>query len=423
MFGGNENLMEKWAPVLEHSDAPAIESNYKKAVTAKLLENQENALKESAAHSSFSLNEDTVAGDVQNFDPVLISLVRRAMPNLIAYDIAGVQPMSGPTGLIFAMKAEYQTTTSGVTDNDEALFDEADTGFSGTGTHGGSDPFGGTDTTPADGINDAFTTGAAMATATGEGDISSEMGFTIERSSVTANTRALKAEYTMELAQDLKAVHGLDAEAELANILSAEIMAEINREIVRDVNVQAVLGAAQAGTPGTFDLSSDADGRLSAEKFKSLVMQIEIEANAIAKATRRGKGNFVIVSSDVASALAAAGVLDYSPAMSTALEVDSTGNTFAGMLNGRVKVYVDPYAAIDYCTVGYRGTNPYDAGYFYCPYVPLTMVRAVGQNDFQPKIGFKTRYGKRANPFVSGTVRQNTYFRSFKVENILTPTP
>jgi hypothetical protein len=208
----------------------------------------------------------------------------------------------------------------------------------------------------------------------------------------------------------------------LANILSAEIMAEINREIVRDVNVQAVLGAAQAGTPGTFDLSSDADGRWSAEKFKSLVMQIEIEANAIAKATRRGKGNFVIVSSDVASALAAAGVLDYSPAMSTALEVDSTGNTFAGMLNGRVKVYVDPYAAIDYCTVGYRGTNPYDAGYFYCPYVPLTMVRAVGQNDFQPKIGFKTRYGKRANPFVSGTVRDNTYFRSFKVANILSPT-
>jgi hypothetical protein len=424
MFGGNENLMEKWAPVLEHSDAPAIESNYKKAVTAKLLENQENALKESAAHSSFSLNEDTVAGDVQNFDPVLISLVRRAMPNLIAYDIAGVQPMSGPTGLIFAMKAEYQTVTSGVTAaGEEALFNEADTGYSGTGTHGGGDPFGGTDTTPDDGINDDFTTGAAMATATGEGDISSEMGFTIERSSVTANTRALKAEYTMELAQDLKAVHGLDAEAELANILSAEIMAEINREIVRDVNVQAVLGAANAGTQGAFDLSSDADGRWSAEKFKSLVMQIEIEANAIAKATRRGKGNFVIVSSDVASALAAAGVLDYSPAMSTALEVDSTGNTFAGMLNGRVKVYVDPYAAIDYCTVGYRGTNPYDAGYFYCPYVPLTMVRAVGQNDFQPKIGFKTRYGKRANPFVSGTVRDNTYFRSFKVENILTPTP
>ena len=429
MFGGNQNLTEKWAPVLDHGDAPAIADKYKKSVTAKLLENQEIALKESNSHGSFSLNEDTVSADSSpsqatgGFDPVLISLVRRAMPNLIAYDIAGVQPMSGPTGLIFAMKSEYQTTDSGVSDGDEALFNEADTGFSGDTSvaHGGADPFGGTDTTPADGINDAFVTGKGMATATGEAVNPNEMGFSIDKTTVTAQTRALKAEYTMELAQDLKAVHGLDAEAELANILSAEILSEINREIVRDINVQAVLGATGANTAanGTFDLSTDADGRWSAEKFKALIMQIETEANAIAKATRRGKGNFVIVSSDVASALAASGVLDYSPAMGNELQVDVTGNTFAGLLNGRIKVYVDPYAGIDYVTVGYRGTNPYDAGYFYCPYVPLTMVRAVDPSTFQPKIGFKTRYGKVANPFVSGAARANTYFRSFKVANIL----
>ena len=429
MFGGNQNLTEKWAPVLDHGDAPAIADKYKKSVTAKLLENQEIALKESNSHGSFSLNEDTVSADSSpsqatgGFDPVLISLVRRAMPNLIAYDIAGVQPMTGPTGLIFAMKSEYQTTDSGVSLGDEALFNEADTGFSGDTSvaHGGADPFGGTDTTPADGINDAFVTGQGMATATGEAVNPNEMGFSIDKTTVTAQTRALKAEYTMELAQDLKAVHGLDAEAELANILSAEILSEINREIVRDINVQAVLGATGANTAanGTFDLSTDADGRWSAEKFKALIMQIETEANAIAKATRRGKGNFVIVSSDVASALAASGVLDYSPAMGNELQVDVTGNTFAGLLNGRIKVYVDPYAGIDYVTVGYRGTNPYDAGYFYCPYVPLTMVRAVDPSTFQPKIGFKTRYGKVANPFVSGAVRQNTYFRSFKVANIL----
>ena len=427
MFGGNEKLTEKWAPVLNHEDAPKIESKYKNAVTAKLLENQEMAMAEESSHSGFALQENNLAGGgaglgtVGNaFDPVLISLVRRAMPNLIAYDIAGVQPMSAPTGLIFAMKSQYQTAGA---NSGEALFDEADTAFSGAGTHGGDadGPFGGTDTTPADGINDAFTTGTGMSTATGEAITPADMGFSIERTAVEAKTRTLRAEYSMELAQDLKAVHGLDAESELAGILSTEILAEINREIVRDVNTQAKLGASTGNTAanGTFDLETDADGRWSAEKYKGLVMQIEREANTIALETRRGKGNFLIVSSDVASALAASGVLDYTPAASD-ISSDVTGSTFAGVLNGRMKVYIDPYAAVDYCTVGYRGTNPYDAGYFYCPYVPLTMVRAVDPATFQPKIGFKTRYGKVANPFVSGDVRANTYFRSFRVSGILT---
>jgi len=374
----------------------------------------------------------------------LISLVRRAMPNLMAYDIAGVQPMTGPTGLIFAMKSRY-TAQNGT----EALFAEADTAFSGaasgdTGSAdaGNNDPFAGDD--PASGGsagNDADTVaeyapGTAMATATAEalGDSGSnafpEMAFSIEKATVTAKSRALKAEYTMELAQDLKAVHGLDAEAELANILSAEILAEINREVIRTINMKAKLGAQQADltTGGTFDLDTDADGRWSVEKYKGLLVQIQREANVIAKETRRGKGNFIICSSDVAAALSASGMLDYTPALAANanLNIDDAGNTFAGTLAGGMKVYIDPYAAVNYVNMGYKGTNAYDAGLFYCPYVPLTMVRAVGENSFQPKIGFKTRYGMVANPFVGATAgndtgadRSNQYYRIFKVDNIL----
>ena len=440
MFNSTD-AQQKWAPILEHAELPEIKDNYRKSVTAVLLENQEKALAEERGQSSFQLNETAAnattggTGNLANWDPVLISLVRRAMPNLIAYDIAGVQPMAGPTGLIFAMKSRY--TTQGGT---EALFNEADTQFSGVGTHGSDSSSlpaitGGTGA-DADGVNDSFGVGTGMTTAAGEalgtgasgaGDFG-EMAFSIEKTTVTAKTRALKAEYTMEMAQDLKAIHGLDAESELANILSSEILAEINREVIRTVNVKAKLGAQQANVavPGTFNLDSDADGRWSVEKFKGLILQIEREANEIAKDTRRGKGNFIIVSSDVASALAAAGMLDYTPALATNLNVDDTGNTFAGVLNGRTKVYVDPYASVNYVTVGYRGTNPYDAGMFYCPYVPLTMVRAVGEQDFQPRIGFKTRYGMVANPFVggagsaeTGTNRANQYFRIFGVSNIL----
>jgi len=433
MFDQDKNLIEKWAPVLEHSAAPAITDNYKKAVTARLLENQEMAMKEEHAHQNFGLNEtaaNQTGANVAGFDPVLISLVRRAMPNLIAYDIAGVQPMTGPTGLIFAMKSKY--STQGGT---EALFNEADSTFSGTGTQE-ADPSGllgvvdsDTDGTLSDETN-VSTFGAGITTAAAEalgntGDAFGEMAFSIEKSTVTAKSRALKAEYTMELAQDLKAVHGLDAESELANILSSEILAEINREVVRTVLTKAKLGAQQSNVAlkGAFDLSTDSDGRWMAEKFKGLVMQIEREANIIAKETRRGKGNYVIVSSDVASALAAAGMLDYAPALATALNVDDTGNTFAGVLNGRIKVYVDPYAAADYVCVGYRGANPYDAGLFYCPYVPLTMHKAIGEEDFQPRIGFKTRYGMVANPFVAadgvGTDRANPYFRIFRVDSLM----
>jgi len=433
MFDQDKNLIEKWAPVLEHSAAPAITDTYKKAVTARLLENQEMAMKEEHAHQNFGLNEtaaNQTGANVAGFDPVLISLVRRAMPNLIAYDIAGVQPMTGPTGLIFAMKSKY--STQGGT---EALFNEADSTFSGTGTQE-ADPSGllgvvdsDTDGTLSDETN-VSTFGAGITTAAAEalgntGDAFGEMAFSIEKSTVTAKSRALKAEYTMELAQDLKAVHGLDAESELANILSSEILAEINREVVRTVLTKAKLGAQQSNVAlkGAFDLSTDSDGRWMAEKFKGLVMQIEREANIIAKETRRGKGNYVIVSSDVASALAAAGMLDYAPALATALNVDDTGNTFAGVLNGRIKVYVDPYAAADYVCVGYRGANPYDAGLFYCPYVPLTMHKAIGEEDFQPRIGFKTRYGMVANPFVAadgvGTDRANPYFRIFRVDSLM----
>ena len=431
-----ENDIKKWGPVLEHADAPAISDNYRKAVTAKLLENTEVALKQEAAQFSGSLNEDAnqVTSAVSNFNPVLISLVRRAMPNLIAYDVAGVQPMSGPTGLIFAMKArygdntafgpvvdgtEFDGTASGVNQN-EALFDEANTAFSAGGS-GGSAP---SQTTPTPNTTGGATTAAGEALTGAEfGD----MGFTIEKAVVEAKTRALKAEYSMELAQDLKAIHNLDAESELANILSTEILAEINREVIGSINsvaIAAPVGAQTTGNENKFDLQNDADGRWAVEKFKSLLFQIEIEANKIAKTTRRGKGNFIICSSNIASALAAAGSLDYTPALSANLQVDDTGNTFAGVLNGRMKVYIDPYATgTDSVTVGYRGTNPYDAGMFYCPYVPLTMVRAVDENTFQPKIAFKTRYGMQQNPFVGlasgiGTAGQNSYFRRFLVENI-----
>ena len=431
MFDQDKNLIEKWSPVLEHTDAAPIQDQYRKSVTARLLENQEIAMKEEKAHSGFQLNEtaaNATGAAVAGFDPVLISLVRRAMPNLIAYDIAGVQPMTGPTGLIFAMKSKYAGGA-------EALFNEADSTFSGTGTQE-VDPSGllgvtdsDSDATLADETN-VSTFGAGLTTAAAEalgntGGAFGEMAFSIEKSTVTAKTRALKAEYTVELAQDLKNVHGLDAESELANILSSEILAEINREVVRTVLTKAKLGAQQANVAlkGAFDVSTDSDGRWMAEKFKGLVMQIEREANVIAKETRRGKGNYVIVSSDVASALAAAGMLDYSPALATNLNVDDTGNTFAGVLNGRTKVYIDPYAAADYVCVGYRGSNPYDAGLFYCPYVPLTMSKAIGEEDFQPRIGFKTRYGMVANPFVAadgvGTDRANPYFRIFRVDSLM----
>jgi len=437
MFNSTD-AQSKWAPILEHSELPEIKDNYRKSVTAVLLENQEKALREERGNAAYQLNEtaaNATGSSIDNWDPVLISLVRRAMPNLIAYDVAGVQPMSGPTGLIFAMKSRY--TTQGGT---EALFSEADTDFAGAGTHGGDSSslpaVTGGSGADGDGVNDSFGVGTGMSTAaaealgtgtTGAGDFS-EMAFSIDKTTVTAKTRALKAEYTMEMAQDLKAIHGLDAESELANILSTEILAEINREVIRTINVKAILGAQQSNVAatGTFNLDTDADGRWSVEKFKGLIVQIEREANEIAKQTRRGKGNFIICSSDVASALAAAGMLDYAPALAANLNVDDTGNTFAGVLNGRTKVYVDPYATVDYVTVGYRGTNPYDAGMFYCPYVPLTMVRAVGEQDFQPRIGFKTRYGMVANPFVTGagsaetgTNRANQYFRIFAVSNIL----
>jgi hypothetical protein len=439
MFNADNQLIEKWTPVLEHAEAPAIDSKYKKSVTARLLENQEIALQEERNQQQGFVTEaaaNATGSNISNFDPVLISLVRRAMPNLIAYDIAGVQPMTGPTGLIFAMKSKY--STQGGT---EALFDEADTDFSGTGTHqaeptglGGAtdaDTDGSIADTAAADITNTFGTGLPTATAEargtsgGVGAAFAEMAFSIEKSTVTAKSRALKAEYTMELAQDLKAIHGLDAEGELANILSAEILAEINREMVRTVLTKAKIGALQSSTAvsGIFDVATDSDGRWMAEKFKGLVMQLEREANVISKETRRGKGNFVLCSSDVASALAAAGVLDYSPALVSNLNVDDTGNTFAGVLNGRMKVYIDPYATIDFACVGYRGSNPYDAGMFYCPYVPLTMVKAIGESDFQPRIGFKTRYGMVTNPFVAadgtGTDRANPYFRIFRVDDIM----
>ena len=443
-----DKLIEKWAPVLNEESAGNINDHHKKAVTAAVLENQEIALREEGMLTEAAPSNNSA--NVANWNPVLIALVRRAMPNLMAYDVCGVQPMTGPTGLIFAMKSQYKSTKGGAVSNGaghtEALFNEALVNFSGdstttgNGTKGPSGLSGVTDT-DADGslvdsgatfipeIGDAYTTGEAEALGDGSGEAFAEMGFTIEKATVTAKSRVLKAEYTLELAQDLKAIHGLDAETELANILSTEILAEINREVIRTLNQQAKIGCRQANinTKGLFSLTNDADGRWSVEKFKGLIVQLEREANVIAKETRRGKGNFIICSSDVASILSASGMLDYSPAMSTTLQVDDTGNTFAGTLNGRMRVYIDPYATADYVNVGYKGTNPYDAGLFYCPYVPLTMVRAVGENSFQPKIGFKTRYGMASNPFVGtapanglATARTNQYYRIFRVDNILT---
>jgi len=438
-----DQLMEKWAPVLNEESAGAITDNHRKAVTAAILENQEIALREEGLLNETNNTTAVTSGVTNNWNPVLIALVRRAMPNLMAYDICGVQPMSGPTGLIFAMKSTFQKTKSGTSDGAEALFNEANINFSGdSGTTAmtadpsgmGSALDGDGDSTIADSLGDPlanldlYSTAEAEALGVTGGEQFAEMGFTIEKATVTAKSRALKAEYTLELAQDLKAIHGLDAETELANILSTEIMAEINREVVRTINSQAKLGAATNNTAinGIFNVQTDADGRWSVEKFKGLIMQIERESNTIAQETRRGKGNFIICSSDVASSLAASGMLDYSPAMSTNLNVDDTGNTFAGVLNGRTRVYIDPYATTDYVNVGYKGTNPYDAGLFYCPYVPLTMVRAVGENTFQPKIGFKTRYGMVSNPFVGGspsnglaTAKTNQYYRIMRIDDIL----
>ena len=435
-----EHLQEKWQPVLEHNDLPEIKDSYRKAVTTVILENQEKALREDSAFLSEAAPANATGSSVDNWDPIMISLVRRSMPNLIAYDIAGVQPMTGPTGLIFAMRSRYKTQAG-----TEALFDEAESAFSGGAANNNIPGSAGTssngETNPAV-LNDspagAYTADGGMATATAEalGDSASnafaEMAFSIEKQTVTAKSRALKAEYTMELAQDLKAIHGLDAETELANILSAEILAEINREVVRTVYVTAKPGAqTDTATAGKFDMDVDSNGRWSVEKFKGLMFQVERDANAIAQQTRRGKGNMIICSSDVASALQMAGVLDYTPALNNNLNVDDAGNTFAGVLNGRYKVYIDPYSANaadkQFYVAGYKGTSPYDAGLFYCPYVPLQMVRAVGENSFQPKIGFKTRYGLTANPFAGGTTARlgaltandNVYYRRVQVTNIM----
>jgi len=455
-----DQLVEKWAPVLNEESAGTITDSHRKAVTAAILENQEIALREEGLMESGANTNTSVTGGPTgaNWNPVLIALVRRAMPNLMAYDICGVQPMTGPTGLIFAMKSRYQTSKAGADfgansgKGTEALFDEAlvnysgdssttsnsanNTGPSGLAGVGDSASTDGNIFDNADETDNLPVTGDAYTTAEAEGlggsgnENFAEMGFTIEKATVTAKSRALKAEYTLELAQDLKAIHGLDAETELANILSTEILAEINREVVRTINSQAKIGARQANATigGIINMQTDLDGRWSVEKFKGLLVQIERECNVIAKETRRGKGNFMICSSDVASALAASGMLDYSPALATNLQVDDTGNTFAGVLNGRTRVYIDPFSTTDYVNVGYKGTNPYDAGLFYCPYVPLTMVRAVGENTFQPRIGFKTRYCMVSNPFVGGTPsdglaqqRTNQYYRIFRVDNILNP--
>ena len=443
----SETHEKKWQPVLEHPDLPKITDAYRRAVTSVILENQERASKEDNAYLAEAAPTNATGSAVANWDPILISLVRRAMPNLIAYDIAGVQPMTGPTGLIFAMRSRYTSQTGG-----ESFFDEADTDFSGRNAagssvdgfsenaHSGANPGVLNDSSPG-----TYTTGGAMTTAKAEalGDASgnafAEMAFSIEKSTVTARSRALKAEYTMELAQDLKAIHGLDAETELANILSAEILAEINREVVRTIYINSEKGAQTGNvtTAGIFDLDTDSNGRWSVERFKGLMFQLERDANRIAQRTRRGKGNIIICSSDVASALQMAGVLDYTPALNNNLNVDDTGNTFAGVLNGRFKVYIDPYsansAAKQYYVVGYKGTSPYDAGLFYCPYVPLQMVRAVGQDTFQPKIGFKTRYGLIANPFAetgaqsgaatavndAGSANSNRYYQKVQVANLM----
>jgi len=445
-----EELQKKWQPVLEHPELESIKDPYKKAVTALVLENQQREMSAAAQQlneTTYSAAPTNVTGSgVQNYDPILISLVRRALPNLIAYDVAGVQPMTGPTGLIFAMRARYNAMSGSPSNSNEAFFNEANTIFSGAGSSGNPYGFQGNNATDvvtntgADLVANHFTTGIAMTTSTAEGlgaDTSTgmfnQMAFSIEKVTVTAQSRALKAEYSLELAQDLKAIHGLDAETELSNILSTEILAEINREVIRTIYTCAVAGAQYGTTTaGAFDLDTDSNGRWSVERFKGLIFQIERDANVIAKQTRRGKGNVMIVSSDVASAMAMAGVLQYTPALSADLQVDDTGNTYAGMLHGRIKVYIDPYfggytSNQELVTIGYKGSSPYDAGLFYCPYVPLQMVRAVDQYTFQPKIGFKTRYGMVANPFAEGlgaglgqlNARTNKYYRIFGVKNLM----
>jgi len=461
-----EEIQKKWAPVLDHEGLGTIKDSHRRSVTALMLENTERALTESAAHGQYQTLSETAYtsavptnamggssstagnGGIDTFDPVLISLVRRSMPNLIAYDICGVQPMTGPTGLIFAMRSKYTDQSNGNggyvgNQNNETFYNEVNTAFSNPYVGGGNE-FGNnfTGTIPGDTGTTKLTslanynTGTGMTTAqaeglgTGSADDFSQMAFSIEKVTVTAKSRALKAEYSMELAQDLKAIHGLDAESELSNILAAEILAEINREVVRTINITAEAGAQEnTTTTGVFDLDTDSNGRWSVEKFKGLMFQLEREANQIAKQTRRGKGNIVICSSDVASALQMAGVLDYSPALnSNNLQVDDTGNTFAGVLNGRLRVYIDPYAlGGNYLTVGYKGSSAFDAGLFYCPYVPLQMVRAVDPSSFQPKIGFKTRYGMVANPFAEGLnkgngalgLSKNKYYRRIIVNNLM----
>jgi len=453
-------LQEKWAPLLDAEGQDKISDPHRRAVTAVLLENQEQTMLEERAFLSEQPTNSTATGSnpglgaattgaLQGFDPVLISLIRRSMPNLIAYDLAGVQPMNGPTGLIFAMRSRYTNNTG-----TEAFYNEADSAFSGQNegfdlTNGMGDASVGIGTTSQSGSNPgalnpsttatqkAYAVGQGMRTDDAEdlgtsGDAFNEMAFSIEKVTVTAKSRALKAEYSLELAQDLKAIHGLNAEAELANILSTEILAEINREVIRTIYKTARSGAqTNVATGGTFDLDTDSNGRWSVEKFKGLIFQIERDANAIAQETRRGKGNVILCSADVASALTMAGVLDYTPALNANLNVDDTGNTFAGVLQGKYKVYIDPYsansAANQYYVAGYKGSSPYDAGLFYCPYVPLQMVRAVGENTFQPKIGFKTRYGMVANPFAEGTTQgagalttnANRYYRRVTVSNLM----
>ena len=461
MLGPNsEVLQEKWAPILNHEGSSKIEDSHRRMVTAQLLENQEKFLAEQNQFLNEAAPTNSTGSSIDNFDPVLISLIRRSMPNLVAYDLAGVQPMSGPTGLIFAMRSRFTSQTG-----TEAFFNEADTHFSSenagnspidsgaytTGSDGKSAGFGTAQSgsnpevlnpdsgTSGDSQQTSYSVGQGMSTANaealGDGDTNqfNEMAFSIEKVTVTAKSRALKAEYSLELAQDLKAIHGLNAEAELSNILSTEILAEINREVIRTI-YKAARPGAQANTAigGQFDLDVDSNGRWSVEKFKGLLFQIERDANAIAQETRRGKGNIILCSADVASALTMAGVLDYTPALNANLNVDDTGNTFAGVLQGKYRVYIDPYsanvAANQYYVAGYKGTSPYDAGLFYCPYVPLQMVRAVGQDTFQPKIGFKTRYGLVANPFAEGTsdtnsgritANDNRYYRRVTVKNLM----
>ena len=441
-----DTLLEKWSPVVDHPDMPKIDDIHRRRCTAVLLENQKRAMNEQAGMLNEVSTNSTAGGfntsaganntgGLAGYDPILISLVRRAMPNIVAYDVAAVQPMTAPTGLIFAMKANYDSRAGA-----EAFFDEP-VSYSGVSAGANAYAYGATGASvepigAGGGRIDTMSAWRGMLTGTGEslgesGNAFKEMGFSIERVSVEAKTRALKAEYTTELAQDLRAVHGLDAESELANILSVEILNEINREVLRTVYATAVTGAKQsdlANQGGVYDLNLDSDGRWSAERFRGLMFQIEREANSIAKATRRGKGNFIITSADVASALAMGGFLNLSPALNVNLNADDTGNIFAGILNNKMKVFIDPFATagVDFACVGYKGASPYDAGIFYCPYVPLQMVRAVGQDTFQPKIGFKTRYGMAQNPFARGrgpitstlTAEENQYYRIFRVTNI-----